>query len=77
VDGVLAALFAVLVIVVIANAALVCVRALRSGTTPPTTEAPYVESQLVAPAGLIPTAEERREAERRELALAGPPAPGA
>ncbi len=69
---VIAALFALLVIVVIGNAALVCVRALRSGTAPPTTEAPYVESQLVAPAGLIPTAEERRE-----LALAGPPAPGA
>jgi carbon starvation protein len=66
VDGVLAALFAALVIVVIANAALVCVRALRAGSPPPTTEAPFVESRLVAPAGLIPTA-----AERRELALAG------
>ncbi|MEU5939669.1 carbon starvation CstA family protein [Micromonospora sp. NPDC047548] len=66
VDGVLAALFAVLVILVIGNAALVCLRALRSRTPLPTTEAPFVESRIVAPAGLIPTAEERRE-----MALAG------
>ncbi len=66
VDGVLAALFAILVVVVIGNAAWVCLRALRSPGPTPTTESPYVESQLVAPAGLIPTAEERRE-----LAMAG------
>ncbi|MFD1319557.1 carbon starvation CstA family protein [Micromonospora sonneratiae] len=65
VDGVLAALFAVLVILVIANAGVVCVRAIRAREPLPTTEAPYVESRIVAPAGLIPTA-----AERRELALA-------
>jgi carbon starvation protein len=64
VDGVLAALFAVLVIVVIVNAAVVCVRAVRSGSTTASAETPFVESHLVAPAGLFPTA-----AERRELAL--------
>jgi carbon starvation protein len=61
VDGVLAALFAVLVILVIANAALVCWRAIRSREPLPTSEAEYVESHLVAPAGLFPTREERRE----------------
>lgn len=66
VDGVLAALFAILVIVVIANAAWVCYKAVRAREPMPTTEAPYVKSKIVAPAGLFPTAEERRE-----LAAAG------
>jgi carbon starvation protein len=60
VDGVLAALFAALVIIVILNAAVVCWRAVRSGQPMPTAESPYVESHLVAPAGLIATAAERR-----------------
>jgi carbon starvation protein len=59
VDGVLAAVFASLVILVIGNAALVCWRAIRAPEPLPTTEAPWVESKLVAPAGLIPTAEEK------------------
>jgi carbon starvation protein len=49
VDGVLIALFLVLVATVIANAAVVCVRALRSPTPLPTTEAPYTESLLDVP----------------------------
>jgi carbon starvation protein len=49
VDGVLIALFLVLVATVIANAAVVCVRALRSPTPLPTTEAPYTESLLDLP----------------------------
>ncbi|MFD1535748.1 carbon starvation CstA family protein [Nonomuraea guangzhouensis] len=53
VDGVLAALFAMLVILVIGNAALVCLRAVRSREPLPTTEAPYVESRLVVPDGLF------------------------
>jgi carbon starvation protein len=61
VDGVLAALFAVLVIIVLANAAVVCVRAVRSPTLVPGTESPFVQSNLVAPSGLIPTARERAE----------------
>jgi carbon starvation protein len=59
-DGILAALFAVLIIIVIADGARVCVKALRSREPLPTTEAPFVESKLVAPAGLFPTADERR-----------------
>ncbi|BCB81014.1 carbon starvation CstA family protein [Phytohabitans flavus] len=66
VDGVLAAFFAILVIIVIANAAWVCYKAIRAREPLPTTEAPYVKSQIVAPAGLFPTAEEKRE-----LAAAG------
>ena len=59
VDGVLAALFAVLIVIVIADAARIWVRVLRSRKPQPTTETPFVQSQIVAPAGLIPTAEER------------------
>jgi carbon starvation protein len=64
VDGVLAALFAVMIIVVILDAARIWVKAIRAGGSLPTTETPFVESKLHAPAGLFPTAEER-------LALAG------
>jgi carbon starvation protein len=59
VDGVLAALFAVLIIVVILDAMRVWVRAIRVREPLPSTEAPFVESKLVAPAGLFPTADER------------------
>jgi carbon starvation protein len=68
-DGVLAALFAVLIIIVIADGARMCVKALRAREPLPTTEAEYQESTLVAPAGLIPTAEERRQ--EKELVGAG------
>jgi carbon starvation protein len=66
VDGVLAAFFAVMVIVVLVNAAIACVRAGRVGSTSVGTEVPFVESTLVAPAGLFPTA-----GELRELAMLG------
>ena len=59
VDGVLAALFAAMIIIVILDASRVWVKAIRAREPLPTTEAPFVESQIVAPAGLIPTAEER------------------
>jgi carbon starvation protein len=59
VDGVLAALFAVLIVIVILDAARVWVRVIRSGKPAPTTETPFVQSRLVAPAGLFPTADER------------------
>ncbi|MFE9646764.1 carbon starvation CstA family protein [Streptomyces sp. NPDC006365] len=49
VDGVLIALFLLLVAVVIVNAAVVCVRAIRSPGSPATTEAPYVESRIDIP----------------------------
>jgi carbon starvation protein len=61
VDGILAAFFALLVILVILNAAVVCWRAIRATEPLPTTEAPYVPSRLRAPAGLFATASERGE----------------
>ncbi len=60
VDGILAALFAVLVVIVIADAARVCIRTIRQGGEAETTEVPYVRSEIVAPSGLIPTAAEKR-----------------
>jgi carbon starvation protein len=59
VDGVLAALFAAMIIIVILDASRVWFKAIRAREPLPSTEAPYVESKLFAPSGLIPTAEER------------------
>lgn len=59
VDGVLAALFAVLIIVVIVDASRIWVKAIRARRPLPTTETEFVPSRLVAPAGLFPTAAER------------------
>jgi carbon starvation protein len=61
VDGILAALFAILIVIVIADAARIWVRAIRTREPLSSAEAPFVESKIVAPAGLIPTAEERRQ----------------
>jgi carbon starvation protein len=58
-DGILAALFAVLIIIVIADGMRMCVKAMRAGQPLPTTEAPFEKSRLVAPAGLVPTRAER------------------
>jgi carbon starvation protein len=71
VDGVLSAFFAILVILVIGNAIIVCWRAVRATEPLPTTEEPWEESKIVAPSGLWPTAEEKRE-----LAAVGAPAGG-
>ncbi|HEY6738637.1 MAG TPA: carbon starvation protein A, partial [Actinopolymorphaceae bacterium] len=60
VDGVLAALFAILIIIVIADAIRVWMKAVRSPEPLPSSEAPFVESKIVAPSGLVTTAEERR-----------------
>jgi carbon starvation protein len=59
VDGVLAAIFALLVIAVILDAVRVWVRAIRAPGRVAITEAPVVPSRIRAPAGLFPTAEER------------------
>jgi carbon starvation protein len=59
VDGVLAALFAVLIIVVLLDAARVWVQAIRAREPLASAEAPYEESQIIAPAGLLWTPEER------------------
>ncbi|WP_432110631.1 carbon starvation CstA family protein [Streptomyces sp. AA1529] len=75
VDGVLSALFALLVIVVLADAARTCVRAVRDPEGTRMHEAPYRKSTLTAPAGLIATKEEK--AELAEAAAAGPSGGGA
>ncbi|GGZ18979.1 carbon starvation CstA family protein [Streptomyces avidinii] len=67
VDGVLCAFFAVLIIVVLADAARTCLKAVRDPGSATLSEVPWTESKIVAPAGLIATAEERAE-----LASAGP-----
>ena len=59
IDGILAAFFALLVIVVIGDATRVCIKALQHPETVTTTEVPYVRSTLVAPAGLLATREEK------------------
>ncbi|WP_270153413.1 carbon starvation CstA family protein [Nonomuraea corallina] len=59
VNGVLAAFFAILVIVILVDAIRVWIRAVRSTEPLPDTEAPYEESKIVAPSGLIATREER------------------
>lgn len=65
--GVLSVLFAVLILVVLADAIRVWIKALRSTAPLPDTETPHTESALRAPSGLVPTAEERRiMRERRE-----------
>ena len=58
-NGVLQAFFALLVLVIAVHAALVIARAIRANGLP-TTEEPPVPSRIVEPAGLFPTAEEKR-----------------
>ncbi|MER7011554.1 carbon starvation CstA family protein [Saccharopolyspora sp. NPDC000359] len=71
VDGVLSILFAVLILIVLVDAVRVWIKALRASEPLPTTEEPHVESELWAPSGLIPTAEERRIQQEQEAAKAG------
>ncbi|MER7111967.1 carbon starvation CstA family protein [Streptomyces sp. NPDC000229] len=61
VDGVLSALFALLIIVVIADAGRVCYKAITNPAGVKLSEVPHTESRIVAPAGLFPTAEEKAE----------------
>ncbi|GAA3940254.1 carbon starvation CstA family protein [Streptomyces gulbargensis] len=61
VDGVLSALFAILIIVVIADAGRVCFKAIRNPEGVRLSETPHIESKLVAPAGMFPTKEEKAE----------------
>jgi carbon starvation protein len=71
INGVLQSLFAVLVLIVVANAVVVVVRAIRAGGLP-TTEEPATPSHLVEPAGVFPTVEEKRAiAEHERLVSAG------
>ncbi len=59
VDGILAALFAVLIILVIADAARIWIATIRGKRPVELKEAPAVPSRLVAPSGLIATPSER------------------
>ncbi|GAA4070858.1 carbon starvation CstA family protein [Streptomyces shaanxiensis] len=70
VDGVLTAVLALLIVVVIVDATRVCVRHVRRPALSTLSEAPYVESKITAPAGLFPTKEEKEE-ERRAVASVG------
>ncbi|MCH1868488.1 carbon starvation CstA family protein [Nocardioides sp. CFH 31398] len=72
VNGFLQASFAVLVLVIVANAAWIWVKAARAGSLP-TTEVPHTPSQVVAPADFFATAQEKEavrawEAEREQTA---------
>ncbi|MFF5234592.1 carbon starvation CstA family protein [Dactylosporangium sp. NPDC000521] len=58
---VLSVLFAVLIIIVIVDGARVCLQAIIRNRELPTTEAPFVESAIVAPSGLFTNAREQRE----------------
>ncbi|MCL8015342.1 carbon starvation CstA family protein [Streptomyces sp. AS02] len=69
VDGVLTAVLALLIVVVVADATRVCVRHVRRPALSTLSEAPYVESKIIAPAGLFPTKEEKEE-ERLAVASA-------
>jgi carbon starvation protein len=72
-NGVLQLTFAILVVVVVANAVVVWVRALRAGSLP-TTEVPAVPSRIVAPADFFATAQEKaavREWEESRLTRTG------
>ncbi len=64
-NGVLQLTFAILVIIVVANAAVVWVRALRAGGLP-TTEVPHTPSEIVAPSDFFATAEEKAAVEEWE-----------
>lgn len=65
----LTALFAVLIVIVLADSVRVWIAALGGRTLSTGSEDPYVESKIWAPSGLIRTREER--AHERELAGAG------
>ncbi|AXE22902.1 carbon starvation protein A [Streptomyces globosus] len=66
VDGVLSALFALLILIVLLDALRTCVKAVRDPASATLSEVPWTESKIIAPAGLIATREERAE-----LAAAG------
>jgi carbon starvation protein len=71
-NGVLQAVFALLTLVVVANAVFVIARAIRARGEVPTTEEPAVPSKLVEPSGLWATAEEKKAiAEHERLVGSG------
>jgi carbon starvation protein len=72
VDGVLAAFFALLVVIILVDSIRVWIKTLRSGDRAlSTTEQPHLESKIWAPSGLIATAEERDVMRSREAEKVG------
>ena len=61
VNGVLAAFFALLVIIILVDAGRVCYRAIRYPEQVQLHEAKFEQSKIVAPAGLFPTPQEKAE----------------
>ncbi|MFF2534019.1 carbon starvation CstA family protein [Streptomyces cyaneofuscatus] len=61
VDGVLCALFALLIIVVLVDAGRVCYKAIRDPESVKLHETPFVQSKFVAPASIFATKEEKAE----------------
>jgi carbon starvation protein len=59
VDGVLAALFAILIVVVILDASRIWVKAIRAREPLPSTEIPHEPSRIFAPSGLFTSVEDR------------------
>ena len=70
-DTALTALFAGLIVIVLADSMRVWVTALRGHRLPTGKEDPYVESKLWAPSGLIATKAEREIMRERERELVG------
>ncbi|MEJ3655759.1 carbon starvation CstA family protein [Actinomycetes bacterium KLBMP 9759] len=70
-DTLLTALFAILIVVVLADSIRVWIKALTGKPLSSGSEDPYVESKLFAPSGLIATKEERAIQRDRELARTG------
>jgi carbon starvation protein len=76
VDGILAALFAAMIIVVILDASRVWFKAIRAREPLPSTETPAQPTRILAPAGLFWTAEERAMLSEAGLATSGGPGDG-
>ncbi|HYN30352.1 MAG TPA: carbon starvation CstA 5TM domain-containing protein, partial [Dermatophilaceae bacterium] len=69
VQGTLSVVYAVLVVIVVLAAAVVCLRAVRTGGLP-TSEEPDVPSRIFAPSGFVPTDAEKQVLEQwREAGL--------
>jgi carbon starvation protein len=67
VNGTLQAIFALLVLVVVVNAFVIWIKALRAGSLP-TTEVPWHESHLVQPSDFFATADEKEAVREWEAA---------
>ncbi|MGW3952168.1 carbon starvation CstA family protein [Streptomyces sp. NPDC004752] len=71
VDGVLSAVLALLVVIVVLDALRVCMRHIRRPALSTLSETPYVESKITAPDGLVPTRTEKEAARHAAGTAAG------